>query len=80
MLEVVKQFELHNMGQIEGSLGSLVATPSLLSRVIESHGQDAEILSTRDQIQSDTSNEGWVIHTNGNFGIGDMLWFPSQQI
>ena len=39
-------------------LGSLVATPSLLSRVIESQGQDAEIVSNRDQVQSCTSDEG----------------------
>ena len=31
-------------------LGSLVATPSLLSRVIESQGQDVEIVSNRDRV------------------------------
>ena len=31
-------------------LGSLVATPSPLSRVIESQGQDAEIVSIRDWV------------------------------
>ena len=66
MLEAMKQFELHNRGQTQGSLGSLMATPSLLSRVIESHRQDAKILSTRDRVQSDTGNEGWAIHTNGS--------------
>ena len=35
MLEVVGQSELHYKGQARGTLGSLVATPSLLSRVIE---------------------------------------------
>ena len=35
MLEVVGQFRLHYRGQTQGALGSLVATPSLLSRVIE---------------------------------------------
>ena len=46
-------------------LGILVATPSLLSRVIESQEQDAEILSIRDRVQSGTGDEGWAIHTNG---------------
>ena len=36
MLEVVWKFELHYSGQSQGTLGSLVDTPSLLSRVIES--------------------------------------------
>ena len=35
MLEVVGQFELHYRGQAQSTLGSLVVTPSLLSRVIE---------------------------------------------
>ena len=47
-------------------LGSLVATPSLLSRVIESQGQDMEIVSIRDRVQSGTSDEGWTIHTDGS--------------
>ena len=38
MLEVVGQFGLHYRGQAQGTLGSLVATPSLLSRVIKSQG------------------------------------------
>ena len=36
MLETVGQFELQCNEQAQGTLGSLVATPSLLSRVIES--------------------------------------------
>ena len=36
MLEVVGQFRLHNRDRAQGGLGSLVATPSLLSIVIES--------------------------------------------
>ena len=47
-------------------LGSLVATPSLLSMVIESQGQDAEILSIRDRVQSGVGDEGWAIHTDGS--------------
>ena len=35
-----------------------MATPSLLSRVIESQGQDAEISSIKDMVQSGTSDEG----------------------
>ena len=36
MLETVGQFRLRYNEQAQGTLGSLVATPSLLSRVIES--------------------------------------------
>ena len=36
MLEIVGQFGLQYSKQTKGTLGSLVATPSLLSRVIES--------------------------------------------
>ena len=48
MLETVGQFGLQYNERSQGKLGSLVATPSLLSRVIESQGQDAEIVSIRD--------------------------------
>ena len=36
MLETVGRFGLQYREQTQGTLGSLVATPSLLSRVIES--------------------------------------------
>ena len=36
MLETVGQFRLQYSDQAQGVLGSLVATPSLLSRMIES--------------------------------------------
>ena len=36
MIETMGQFELQYNDQAQGTLGSLVATPSLLSRVIES--------------------------------------------
>ena len=36
MLKVVRQFELHSRDWAHGTLGSLVATPSLLNRVVES--------------------------------------------
>ena len=58
MLENVGQFRLHYSDQAQRALGSLVATPSLLSRVIESQGQDVEIVSIRDQVQAGTSEEG----------------------
>ena len=38
MLETVGRFGLQYREQAQGTLGSLVATPSLLSRVIESQG------------------------------------------
>ena len=65
MLETVGQFGLQYSEQAQGTLGSLVATPSLLSRVIESQGQDAEIVSIRDRVQSGTSDEGWTVHYRG---------------
>ena len=43
-----------------------MATPSLQSRVIESQGQDAELVSIKDRVQSGTSDEGWAIHIEGN--------------
>ena len=66
MLETVGQFGLQYREQAQGTLGSLVATPSLLSRVIESQGQDAEIASIKDRVQSGTSDEGWTVHVDGS--------------
>ena len=43
MLETVGQFGLQYSEQTQGTLGSLVATPSLLSRMIESQWQDADL-------------------------------------
>ena len=43
-----------------------MATPSLLSRVIESQWQDAEIVSIRDRVQSGTGDEGWTVHVDGS--------------
>ena len=43
-----------------------MATPSLSSHVIVSQGQDAEILSIRDRVQSGMGDEGWAIHTDGS--------------
>ena len=50
MLEIVGQFRLQYSEHAQGTLGSLVVRPSLLSRVIESQGQDAEIMSIRDRV------------------------------
>ena len=66
MLEIVGQFGLQYNDQAQGIFGSLVAMPSLLSRVIESQGQDKEIVAIRDRVQSGTGDEGWAIHTNGS--------------
>ena len=66
MLETVGQFRLQYNDQAQGALGSLVATSSLLSRVIESQAQDTEILSIRDWVQSGIGDEGWAIHTDGS--------------
>ena len=60
------QFGLQYSEQTQGMVGSLVATPSLLSRVIESQGQDVEIVSIRDRVQSGTGDEAWTIHTDGS--------------
>ena len=66
MLETVEQFGLQLSEQALSTMGSLVATPSLLGRVIESQGQDAEIVSIRDRVQSGTGDEGWTIHIDGS--------------
>ena len=62
MLETVGQFGLQYSEQTQGMLGSLVATPSLLSREIESKGRDVEIVSINDRVQSGTGDEGWTVH------------------
>ena len=47
-------------------LGGLVATPSLLSRVIESQWQDAEIVFIRDRVQAGMDDEDWTVHSDGS--------------
>ena len=56
MLEIVGQFRVQYDEQAQGTLGSLMATLSLLSRVIESKGKDAELVSIRDRVQSGTTD------------------------
>ena len=60
------QFGLQYSKQTQGTLESLVATPSLLSRVIESQWQDVEIVSIRDRVHSCTGDEGWIVHEDGS--------------
>ena len=66
MLEVMGQCRLHYRDQTQGILGSLVATLSLLSRVIESQGQEIKIVSISDRVQLGTGDEGWAIHKDGS--------------
>ena len=66
MLGTVGQYGLQYSEQIQGTLGSLVATPSLLTKVIESQWQDTEIVSIRDRVQSGTGDEGWTVHADGS--------------
>ena len=74
MLEAVGQFGLYYNEQTQGILGSLVATLFLMSRVIESQGEDTEISSIRDRVQLGTSDEGWAIHTDGS------LWYKGPMV
>ena len=55
---------------------SLVAMTSLLSRVIESKGQDAKILSIKNRVQSGTGDEGWAIHTYGSLRYRGLVMVP----
>ena len=58
MVEVIGQFRLQYRDQAQGILRSLAAMPSFLSRVIESQGQDVDITSIKDRVQSGTSDKG----------------------
>ena len=80
MLEIVGQFRLQYDEQARGTLGSMMATPSLLSRVIESQVQDAKLVSIRGRVQLGTADEGWPSTQMVVCGIGDGLWSPSRQI
>ena len=77
MLETVGQFRLQYSDQAQGALWILVAIPSLLSKVIESQGQDTEILSIRDRVQSSTVMKAGLSTQMVVFVIGDESWFPS---
>ena len=58
MLKTVGQFRLQYDEQAQGTLRSIMATPSLLSKVIESQVQDAELVSIRGRVHSGTADEG----------------------
>ena len=66
MLKAVGQFGLYYSEQTQGILGSLMATLSLLSKIIESQSEDTEISSIRDRVQLGTGDEGWAIHTDSS--------------
>ena len=66
MLQPVGQFGLQYSEQAQGVIGSLVAMPSLLIKVIESQGQDTEVVSIRDRVRSRMGDKGWAIHTDGS--------------
>ena len=76
MLETVGQFGLQYIEQTQGTLGSLVATPFLLSRVIESQWQDTEIVSIKDRVQSGTGEEGWTVHADGSLRYRGLVVVP----
>ena len=76
MLETVGQFGLQYCEQAQGTLGSLVATPSLLSRVIESQGQDAKIVSIKDRVQSGTGDDCWTVHPDGSLQYSGWVVVP----
>ena len=67
-IEIVGQFGLRYSDQAQGSL---VATPSLLSKVIE-----AEITSIKDRVQSGIGDEGWTIHTDGGLRYRGKMVVP----
>ena len=76
MLKTMGQFELQYNERAQGTLGSLVVTPSLLSRVIEFQGQDTEIVFIRDQVQSGTGDEGWTVHADGSLRYRGQVVVP----
>ena len=55
-----------------------MATPSLLSREIDSQGQDIEVLSIRDRVRSDTGDKGWAIHTDGSLRYRGRVVVPQS--
>ena len=50
--------------------------PYLLNKVIESQGQDVEILSIKDQVQLGTGDEGWAIHIDGSLRYRGRVMVP----
>ena len=66
MLKIVGQYRLQYSDHAQGTLGRLVAMPSLLRKMIDSQGQGVEIMAIRNRVQSSTGEKGWVIHTDGS--------------
>ena len=56
-----------------------MATPSLLSRVVEFQEQDTETLSIRDRVQSSTGEEGWVMHSYGSLRYKEWVVAPQLE-
>ena len=78
MLETGGQFRLQYDDQARGTLGSLMAMSSLLSRVIESQEQDVELVFIKDQVQSGTVDEGWAIYTYGSLRYKGRVVVPQS--
>ena len=78
MLKTVGQFRLQYDEQAQGTLGSMMAMPSLLSRVIDSQVQEAELVSIRDRVQSGTTDEGWAIYTDGSLRYRGRVVVPQS--
>ena len=76
MLEIVGQFGLQYSDQAHGVLESLVATPSLLRRVIESQRKDIKIVAIRDRVQTSSGDEGWVINADGSLRYRERVVVP----
>ena len=77
MLETVGQFRLHYSDQDQGALRSLVATSSLLNRVLSPKDRTQRyhplgIGYSQVQVTKVGSSTQMVV-----FGIGDGLWFLS---
>ena len=53
-----------------------MAKPSLLSKGIGSQGQDTEVLSIRDRVQSSTCDDGWSIHIDGSLRYRGRVMVP----
>ena len=78
MLEIVGQFRQQYDEQAQGTLGTMMPTLSLLSRVIESQVQDVEIVSIRGRVLLGTADEGWAIHTDGSLRYRGRVVVPQS--
>ena len=80
MLKTMGQFRLQYSDHAQGKLGSLVATPSQLGKVIELQGQDVEILSIRDWVRLDIGDKGWTMHSNGSLRYKGQVVVPQSEV